>query len=1050
MSNSAPAASPEAPGYLRVEYLTAPLGLGTTTPRFSWEVRDKRDGARQSAYEIEVTRDGAKVWDTGKVASSETAHVVYKGEALKSFDRLMWKVRTWDGVDAASPWASAEFGIGPLKNSDWKAQWLTDPTPVPPVQKAHNGFHTQQTADQNETKWVQIDLGKSTKITSVELYPTRPHDWTKDGPGFEFPTRFVIQAGEKGDGTDPVVWEETSDDFPNPGTALVRFNTPANARFVRLVVSKLTEGDPGKFGFTLAEMQVLDGEKVLSKGKDVSASDTLNSGDWHLNNLVNGDLTSHKAGGEEALPPFNVSKQFEVKKKVKRATLYATALGAYETVVRRHEDHGTSAGAVPVFTSENILAPEWTDYFERVQYQAFDLTEALSKDGKYEIRALVGDGWYAGRIGMSQALHPERRVRGVYGRRPEFAAMLRVEYTDGTKEVVGTDSDWRGARSAEIKSSDIYDGEAQLRLNPSNAGSMTQLFATKARAMTSPDVVAQRNEPIRQTDQLKPVSMTQPKPGVYVFDMGQNMVGKIDAHFEAKNGAIARFQYAEMLDDDGTVYTANLRGAPQVDTVEMQGSGTGILRTHFTYHGFRYVEVTGVEKIEKDDVVGVVFHSDSPIVGSFTSSSPLLDKIWQNVLWTQKANLMSSPTDCPQRDERLGWMGDILVFGQAAAYNMDMAGFYTKWLQDVRDAQADDGRLPDIAPHPYGINQHFTGAPGWGDAGVVVPWRAYENYGDTEILKDSFESCRRWVDFIDSNNPDHVWRNKRGNDYNDWLNGDTLIAEGWPTTGGSVPHDVFATIMFYNSTNMTAKMAKVIGKTAEAEKYGKLAADIKTAFVKNFLGEGGVITGDTQAGYSLALFYDIVPEPMIDMVFAKMVKALEKYHGKMSTGFHSSHALMLELSKHGRSDLAYKLAMSTEFPSWGYSVEQGSTTIWERWDGYVKGRGFQDPGMNSFNHWAFGAVTEWIMKVVAGIQPGVDGQDWKDFVIQPMPGGGLTHARGTYRSLYGEIVSDWKIEGGKFKLDVVVPPNTTATVGLPDGTIHEVKAGSHSFVSEMN
>lgn len=1037
------AAGPEAPAYLRAEYLTAPLGLGTQKPRLSWEVRDKRDGARQSAYEIEVTRNGKKIWDTGKVKSNETAHIRYAGEALHSFDRVNWKVRTWDGADVAGPWSeTAEFGVGPLRNEDWAGSWLTDPARVPERKKAHNGFHTQQTKNQDEVKWVQIDLGASEAVTKVELYPSRPHDWTRDKPGFEFPVRFQIQVGDKGDGTDPVLVDKTGTDFPNPGTDIVAFDgLNRRGRYVRLLVTKLGEGNPGQFGFTLAEMTAFSGGQLISQNKKVTASDTLNSGDWHIDKLVDGDVTSHKAGGEEALPPFVVQSSFGHDKKVRRATLYASALGAFEVTLFR--DSKREAGSFnEVFKTPNILAPEWTDYFKRVQYQAFDVTDAVTTPGNYQISALVGDGWYAGRIGMSQALHPERRVRGVYGRRPKFLGQLRIEFVDGTVQTVSTSKNWVMGFS-DVVSSDIYDGEFQDRTPKMRPAVLTYAKASPIEA--KPEIVAQENEPIRATDHIKPLSISEPQAKVFVFDMGQNMVGKVRLKYRGQENGKIRLRYAEMLNDDGTIYRTNLRGAPQEDTVIMGEEKSGVFEPHFTYHGFRYVEVVGLEDVNKDDLEGIVFHSDSPIVGSFNSSSPLLNQIWQNVLWTQKANLMSSPTDCPQRDERLGWMGDILVFGQAAAYNMDMAGFYTKWLQDVRDAQADDGRLPDIAPHPYGINQHFTGAPGWGDAGVVVPWRAYENYGDVEILKESFDSCRRWVDFISENNADHIWRNKRGNDYNDWLNGDTLIAEGWPRQGGSVPHEVFATIMFYNSTNLTAKMAKIIGKSVEAKKYEELAQQIKTAFAKNFLAADGTITGDTQAGYSLALFYDIVPDSQIDAVFAKMVAALEKYNGKMSTGFHSSHALMLELSKHGRNDLAYKLAMATEFPSWGYSVGQGATTIWERWDGYVKGRGFQDPGMNSFNHWAFGAVTEWIMKVPAGIQPGPAGDDWRKFVIAPVPGGGLTHARGTYRSLYGEIVSDWKISGDKFTLDVVVPPNTSATVIMPDGAKHAVRAGSHTF-----
>ena len=1026
---------PSAPAYLRAEYLQSPLGLGTTTPRLSWEVRDPRDGALQSAYQIVATREGKTIWDTGKVKSGQTAHISYAGEPLRAFDRVQWKVRTWDGGGAESPWSrEAVLGIGPLQNSDWTAEWLTDPAEPPARMRAHNGYHSQQTRNQNETKWVQIDLGSSTPVTQVELYPTRPHDWTRDKPGFEFPVRFQIQVGDKGDGSDPVVVDKTASDFPNPEKEIARFSgLNGKGRYVRLVVTKLGEGEPGQFGFTLAEMRALNGDTVASERKKVSASDTLNTGDWHLDKLVDGDLTSHKAQGDVALRPFKVSSSIKVDKKLKRAMLYSSALGAYQVRV----------GDKKVTDAE--LSPDWTDYFQRVQYQAFDITGEL-KAGENPISALVGDGWYAGRIGMAQSLHPDRFYRGIYGRRPEFIAMVRLEYADGTTSVVNTDRVWRLSPTEHILSSDIYDGEAQ----DGRPSAVLSTAPKTRRPSAEQHLVAQRNEPIRETLRLKAISLTEPKPGVFVFDMGQNMVGKVRLSIKnVKQGSTVRLRHVEMLNDDGTVYTTNLRGAPQVDTYLAVGDGKDVFEPHFTYHGFRYVEVTGVESIKKEDITGIVFHSDSPIASTFETSDPLLNKIWQNVMWTQRANLMSTPTDCPQRDERLGWMGDILVFGQGLAYNMDVAAFYGKWLQDVRDAQADDGRFPDVAPHPFDKNRHFTGAPGWGDAGVVVPWRAYENYGDKDLLAENFEACTRWVDWIHSNNADFIWRNRRNNDYNDWLNGDTLIAEGWPRQGGSVPNEIFATIMFYNSTRLTAKMADILDKPTEARKYRMLASDIQNAFVKNFLKDDGTIQGDTQAGYSLALFYEIVPESMIDKCFAKMVAALEKYKGKMSTGFHSSHALMLELTKHGRSDLAYKLAQNREFPGWGYSVEQGATTIWERWDGYVKGRGFQDPGMNSFNHWAFGAVTEWLMKVVGGLNPGEAGEDWREFRIQPIPGGGLTWAKASYRSLYGETKTSWKVQGREFILDVVIPANTKALVVLPDGTEKMTPAGSHQFRCQL-
>jgi len=564
-----------------------------------------------------------------------------------------------------------------------------------------------------------------------------------------------------------------------------------------------------------------------------------------------------------------------------------------------------------------------------------------------------------------------------------------------------------------------------------------------------PVLVAQTNEAIRLVERLRPLSLTEPKPGVYVLDMGQNVVGWIRARMTAEAGSKVTVQYAEMLNDDGTVYTENLRGAPQRDTVEFTESKTVEWHPRFTYHGFRYVSIEGLsEKPDVTDVTGEVFCSSSKETATFDTSNPMVDRLWQNIFWTQRANLMSSPTDCPQRDERLGWMGDILAFAQTAYFNMDMSGFFTKWLQDVRDAQADNGMYPDFAPHPYGKNDRFTGVPGWGDAGVVCAWVHYRNTGDKALLASHFGSMKRWVDWIASKNPDGVWAHERHNDYGDWLNGDTLVRDGWNATGSEMPKDAFATTMWYQSADMVSKAADVLGRKSEAREYRAMAEKVKAAFQKAFVTSDGKIKGDTQAGYAMALHLGLMPAGLEQAAFDHMVRGIESRDWHMTTGFHSTLPMMDVLSRHGRNDVAYRLLLNTTFPSWGYTIENGATTIWERWDGYVKGRGFQDPGMNSFNHWALGSVGEWMMKKVGGIAPGETG--WATSVIAPTPGPGIEWSKSSYLSPRGPVSVSWRIEDGRFKLSVSVPPNTTSRVLLPgpDGAAVEVgpnkEARSHA------
>jgi len=732
---------------------------------------------------------------------------------------------------------------------------------------------------------------------------------------------------------------------------------------------------------------------------------------------------------EQALPPPLFRKEFTLTARPSRGTVYITALGVYNLYV-----NGKRVG-------DHVLPPEWTDYFTRVQYQTYDVSRLL-RAGANAVAVQLGDGWYAGRLGMSD--HLVGKLRGVYGRKPML--LIQVEATDakGNLNIIASDTSWKVTTEGPIRSADLLDGEVYdatrempgFDLPGFDASNWQQ--AVLAEPYTGA-LVAQMNEPIAPIATVKPTRITQIADRTFICDFGQNLVGFCRVTVVGEPGTTLTLRHAEMLNDDGTLYTANLRGAPQIDRFILR-AGRQVCQPHFTYHGFRYVELSGLAA-PPEDVRAIVFNSSAPEVGSFRCSKPMLNRLWKNILWTQRANLQSVPTDCPQRDERLGWMGDIQAFGQNAIFNMDLAAFFTKWTRDIRDSQADDGRFPDFAPHPYGKNQQFTGAPGWGDAGVEIPWLCYVNYGDTRILAQQYDAAKRWIDFIHRHNPDLIWRNNRGNDYNDWLNGDTLVKDGWPKHGGAVPNDVFATAFFAHSTHLVAQMAREMGRSEEARQYEDLANSIKRAFQKAFVSPDGRITGDTQAGYALALHFHLLPEDLCREAAKHMVEAIHRYNDHISTGFHSTHRMMMELVRYGYTDLAYKLLNNTTFPSWGYTIENGATTIWERWDGYVKGRGFQDPGMNSFNHWALGSVGEWMVRNILGINPEDTAPGYSRFTIHPRPGGGITWARGAYRSIRGTIEVEWHQASDRFTLQVEVPPNTIAIVALPAADEHAVLEG---------
>jgi alpha-L-rhamnosidase len=660
------------------------------------------------------------------------------------------------------------------------------------------------------------------------------------------------------------------------------------------------------------------------------------------------------------------------------------------------------------------------------------------------IAALLGAGWYAGRIGLFQA-------RQIYGRVPQLLLRLDAELADGRTETVVSDASWRRAPESPFIAADLLDGEVyDARKEPAgwdSAGFSDRRWpAVSAEAdLGSSALVFQRNEPLRAVRELRPVAITQPVPGVWVFDLGQNVVGWCRLKISARPGQSITIRYAEMLNDNGTIYTANLRGAMATDRYVARSAGQEVYEPRLTYHGFRYIEVRGLaERPSGNALVARVIHSAAPETGVFETSSPYVNQLMSNIVWTQRANLFSIPTDCPQRDERLGWMGDIQAFAQTAIFNMDMAAFLTKWLQDVRDDQLPDGRFPDFAPNPNSVlkREEFFGAPAWGDAGTVVPWRMYENYADRRLLAEHFEAARRWVDFIAHKNPSLLWENARGNDYNDWLNADTLIFEGWPKSGGAIPKAVFATAFFAHSTDIVAKMAAALGRRQDTEHYRELFNHINTEFNRAYVKQDGEIQGDTQAGYALALHFNLLPDEFRAKAFTRILDGFARYRGHLSTGIQSTHRLLLALTRGGRSDEAYRLLNLRTFPSWGFMLASGATTIWERWDGYVKGRGFQNPEMNSFNHWALGSVGEWMWRTIAGINPDEQSPGFQHFYIQPQPGGGLTWARSEYESIRGRIVSDWRIERGLIRLRVVVPPNTSATVSVPTAHAEAVRESS--------
>jgi alpha-L-rhamnosidase len=648
----------------------------------------------------------------------------------------------------------------------------------------------------------------------------------------------------------------------------------------------------------------------------------------------------------------------------------------------------------------------------------------MLKQGDNVLAGLVGHGWYSGTIGNGGYRF--------YGTIPAVLVQLEVTYTDGTMQQVVTDASWK-RKASPILSSDFMLGEnydARLEIGGWDVPGLDDRAwgLVKVRDEAAKPLQSQVSEPVRQVLELKPKTLSEPKPGCWTFDLGQNMVGVVRLKVSAPAGTKLTLRHAEVLNPDGTLYTKNLRTAVSIDTYICKGGGEEIFQPHFTFHGFRYVEITGLEeKPSLDTITGVVVASDTPSTGEFACSDPRINQLYSNIVWGQRGNFLSVPTDCPQRNERLGWTGDAQVFIRSATYNADVAAFFSRWLVDLEDSQRADGAFPDFSP----ATKTGMGTAGWGDAGVICPWTLYHVYGDLRQLEDHYPTMVRWVEFCRQNSVGLI-RPNRG--YGDWL-----------SIGADTPKELIGTAYFAYSTKLVARAAKALGRIEDAAKYEQLFLDIKAAFNKKYVADDGRITatveiknkdkvetvvqGNTQTCYLLALKFDLLSAENRAKAAQYLVEDITTKKDHLSTGFIGVSYLLPVLTQQGKTETAFKLFLQDTFPSWLFSVKHGATTIWERWDGWTPEKGFQDPGMNSFNHYAYGSCGEWMFASLAGID--TDGPGFKKLIIGPTPGDGITWVKASYHSINGSIVSNWAIQGGKLTMEVTIPINTTATVYVP-------------------
>ena len=1003
-----------APVHLRSEYMQNPLGIDITAPRLSWQSDNTERNWKQAAYELLVASSSdrlqpgqADVWDSGKINSDESVGVAYQGPALESRKRYYWKVRVWDASGRISDSAEeAWWEMGLLRPGDWKAKWITWRNPED--QADRTGIHWIWTQGQDPlatppktTAKFQATLNLSERPRSANLFVAVHGAYKATVNGHEVGNKNRWEAFDRRDIADELIAGQ-------------------NQIEVEVTTPSVPEFGPGKGAATtvgglaaLIKVTNPNGNILRLATGDGWTARLENDSDWHPAQVA-GDLSDQRFGDPGPLPQpaAYLRRTLEIARPVQRARLYVTALGTYRVFL-----NGKRVGS-------DVLTPAFTDYRKRVLYQTYDVTNQIVS-GANVIGALLGDGWYGSPltwVGAYFFTPPDR-----------FLAQLELEYADGSRDTVTTDESWKAAASPIIESQ-VYSGEFYDAREEQPGWDAPQFNDSNWKSAAVADapslaVTGKVDSSVQVIETLRPKTVSPSANGAYIFDMGQNMVGWTTLKVKGSAGTKVKLRFAEILNPDGTIYTENLRNADATDTYILRGGDEETYSPLFTFHGFRYVEMTGYPGVPPlDAITGQVASSVSEKpTATLTTSSDLVNHMWEIGLWGQRGNYLSVPTDCPQRDERLGWMGDAGVFWRTGSYNFNVAAFSQKFIQDIVDAQTTQGAFTNVSPNtlPFGgggtqgtsaWNEGMVGAPGWGDAGVIVPWTTWLQYGDKAVIERSWDAMQRWMDFIQSRNPDFIRKNGVGPNFADWLAPD-------PNTD----KDLLATAYWALIANMMSEMAHAVGKNADATRYDEVVNNIRSAFQKTYIKDDGTVGTGTQTSYVVALYTKMAPPSLEPAIVNNLVKDIEGRNWHLSTGFLGTPFLLFTLANHGHSDVAYRLLLNETYPSWGYMLSKGATTWWERWNGDTG-----DPAMNSYNHYAFGSVIAWVYRYSAGIDTTTAAPGFKEIVVHPHLDSQMPSARAEYESIYGKIVSDWKgTPSGPFSLRVTIPANTTAKIYLP-------------------
>ena len=1030
--SAAPAAAGLAPAELRCEYQVDPVGIDVTQPRLSWTlgaVAVEARGLTQAAYQVlvagtpeKLAADQGDLWDSGKVESDQQLHIAYAGKPLASRTRCCWKVRVWDRSGQPSGWSKpAMWSMGLFAPADWGAAKWIGAEATGASASPHNGYHCQLANSADVAKWIVVDLGKAQPIHAVRLVPARPFNYP-DTPGFLYPVRFKIECASRDDfsGARPVV-DCTGKDVANPGDEAQTYGfKEVPARYVRVAVTKLARRDGNNFGFALAEMQVMTAAGNVAQNAEVTAFDSveLEEGGWSRQRLVDGMEKAHP-GGKNANPAGDralmLRKEIVLSKEPVRATAYVCGLGYNELHI-----NGRKVG-------DHVLDPGFTAYNERVLYLGYDVTPLLQA-GKSTLGVILGNGWFNERTDDIWAFQAAPWVAP-----PKLLLRIDVEYADGSSATICSDESWKVSTDGLIVYNDIRGGEtcdARKAMPGWDRPGYDDSAWTNARIVPAPKgrLQAQYHPPIRAVESMRPVKLTEPKPGVYVFDLGANTAGWARLTTRGERGRKITLSFDERLNGDGTLNMANrglTYGRYQTDEFILAGGGDETFEPHFTYHGFRYVQVEGLtEKPTLDSLVGILVHTDPEPAGEFSCSNPDLNRIHEMILRTQLANLHGIPTDCPHR-EKIGWTGDGYITMEGAIYNFRMPGFYQKWWRDMLDVQDPNGHASCIAPAPgWGRSNpdgspHFLSDPWWGGALVRLPWKHYRYYGDLRILEEAYEPMKKYLDYAATWSPGHIsWANE-----GDWLE----VEGGGPSV--RTPTQLAGTAAYFQHAKIVAEIARLLGKADDAARYSRLAEDISAAFHKKYFdAEAGLYAKDSQTAPALALTFGMTPADKRELVLARLLENITQTRkNHISSGIIGTYYVFQTLMEEGRDDVAYAMLTQKDFPGWLHMLNNGGTTVWESWN-----------GGGSLNHPALGSIDAWLYRGLGGIRLDPAATAFKRILVKPTVVGDLTWVKCSHQSLYGKIVSNWRREAGKLHLEVTIPPNTTATVFMPTAKADEV------------